>query len=119
MKFNRAGMRLDEPIPKCIHVLYEKMQIANPRPCARFHLTVCKAPVCADDHETRLTPEEKVALQRLARYTPCANGLRCGDRACVASHQCIYEYCFRMAKGRPCAFAPEMHNVDRTVVEVP
>jgi hypothetical protein len=94
------------------------MQAANPRPCARFHLTVCKADLCADDHDTPLIAEEKVALQRLARYTPCANGLRCGDRACVASHQCIYEYCFRKAKGKPCVFAAEMHDVDKNVASV-
>jgi hypothetical protein len=116
MNFNSDGVRIDEPIPKCNHVLFERFQAANPRPCARFHLTVCKAVSCADDHDVPLDLNQKSALLRLARYKSCVNGLRCRDRGCVASHQCIYDYCFRMAKGKPCSFSPEMHNVDKTVV---
>jgi hypothetical protein len=118
MKFNRAGTRIDGPMPWCDPLLFQMFQAASPQPCARFLLTVCTAVACAGDHEPALDLRQKFALQRLARHTPCVNGLRCIDSACVASHQCPWPRCDRLERGQPCTFAVGMHNVDKTVVEV-
>lgn len=114
LHFNKAGDRLDTPVPNFNKVVAERLK--SRKLCNRHYLTHCQysEDECNSSHDFRqLTEEERLALRGLARSVACRRGKSCEDRACCASHHCRYGA--NCTKGEECQFPPV---TDKEIAEV-
>ncbi|KKA25646.1 C-x8-C-x5-C-x3-H zinc finger protein [Rasamsonia emersonii CBS 393.64] len=117
---NKYGQRIDrfefKSIPKEEMNRIKKMKLCN----LHFLLGDCPNTNCHHDHTHKLTKNEKVVLQAIARMTPCRFGMECDDPKCIYGHRCPLsepgkKNCFW---GSNCRFDPSQHGIDTTVVKV-
>jgi len=85
-----------------------------------FLLGECPNVSCYHDHTHKLTKNERVILQAIARMTPCRFGLDCDDPKCIYGHRCPQseagkKECFW---GSNCRFDVAAHGIDTNVVKV-
>lgn len=111
MRFNKHGQRLDDPLQKSNKDLVEALRQQNY--CGGFFLSRCSSAQCQMSHKGKLSDDQKRALLRVAKETPCPNGSRCDDQDCIAAHECIHRK--KCIYGGSCKYGPDMHNVERAV----
>ncbi|KAL1999242.1 hypothetical protein VTN02DRAFT_4831 [Thermoascus thermophilus] len=117
---NKYGQRVDrldfKNIPKEELARIKKMKLCN----LYFLIGDCPNVNCYHDHSYKLTKNERVILQAVARMTPCRYGLDCDDPSCIYGHRCPQSEvgkkdCFW---GANCRFDESAHGIDTTVVKV-
>lgn len=117
---NRHGQRIDrlnfKSIPKEELNRVKKMKLCN----LYFLLGECPNANCYHDHDHKITKNEKLVLQAVARMTPCHFGMVCEDPTCIYGHRCPQSEvgkkdCFW---GSSCRFEGAQHGIDTTVVKV-
>jgi len=117
---NKFGQRIDpgdfKSVPKEELSRVKKMKLCN----VYFLLGECPNVSCYHDHTHKLTKNERVILQAIARMTPCRFGLDCDDPKCIYGHRCPQseagkKECFW---GSNCRFDVAAHGIDTNVVKV-
>ena len=117
---NKYGQRVDrvdfKTIPKDELNRVKKLKLCN----LFFLLGECPNISCYHTHEYKLTKNERVVLQAVARMTPCHFGTECDDPACIYGHRCPLSEvgkkdCFW---GANCRFDTTAHGVDTNIVKV-
>lgn len=118
---NKYGQRVDrldfKSIPKEELNRVKKMKLCN----LHFLLGDCPNDVkCFHDHAHKLSKNERVVLQAIARMTPCHFGVDCDDPKCIYGHRCPQsevgkKECFW---GSNCRFDTSAHGIDTEIVRV-
>lgn len=117
---NKYGQRVDridfKSIPKDELNRIKKMKLCN----LHFLLGECPNVNCHHDHSYKITKNELVILQAVARMTPCHFGLDCDDPKCIYGHRCPQSEvgkkdCFW---GANCRFDRSAHGIDTNIVKV-
>ena len=108
---NRKGQRIDPPL-KPSRTATEA--IKGRKLCNNYYLLgVCNFLGCQYEHGL-INEAQKMALRLYARQQACEQGLGCDDPDCYFGHQCPWDPCLYEYKS--CRFSPEMHRVDKKVV---
>lgn len=117
---NKYGQRVDrvdfKTIPKDELNRVKKLKLCN----LFFLLGECPNINCYHTHEYKLTKNERVVLQAVARMTPCHFGTECDDAGCIYGHRCPLSEggrkdCFW---GTNCRFETSAHGIDTNIVKI-
>ncbi|KAI1907067.1 hypothetical protein LOZ53_002023 [Ophidiomyces ophidiicola] len=117
---NKFGQRVDsldfKTIPKDELKRVKRLKLCN----QYFLLGECPNLSCYHTHDYKLTKNERVVLQAVARMTPCHFGTECDDATCIYGHRCPQSEigkkdCYW---GENCRFDSSGHGIDTNVVRV-
>lgn len=117
---NKYGQRVDrldfKNIPREEMARIKKMKLCN----FHFLLGECPNNNCYHDHTHKLTKNERVILEAIARTTPCHYGLECDDPDCIYGHRCPQSEPGRKDCywGSSCRFDTAAHGIDTNIVKV-
>nr|KMM68359.1 CCCH zinc finger protein [Coccidioides posadasii RMSCC 3488] len=117
---NKYGQRVDrldfKTIPKDELKHIKKLKLCN----QYFLLGECPNLSCHHTHDYKLTKNERVILQAVARMTPCHFGTDCDDPGCIYGHRCPQSEVGRKECywGQKCRFNASQHGIDTNIVKV-
>lgn len=117
---NKYGQRVDridfKSIPKDELNRVKKLKLCN----LYFLMGECPNLNCYHTHDYKLTKQERVVLQGVARMTPCHFGAECDDPGCIYGHRCPLSEVGKKTCywGTNCRFDNAAHGIDTTVVKV-
>lgn len=116
---NKYGQRVDrlefKTIPKDELNRIKKLKLCN----LYFLLGDCPNLNCYHTHDHKLTKNERIVLQAVARMTPCHFGTECDDANCIYGHRCPQseigkKECYW---GSNCRFDTAAHGIDTNIVK--
>ncbi|KAL1956427.1 hypothetical protein VTO42DRAFT_7313 [Malbranchea cinnamomea] len=116
---NKYGQRVDrvdfKAIPKDELTRVKKLKLCN----LYFLLGECPNINCYHNHDCKLTKNDRVILQAVARMTPCHFGTDCDDPTCIYGHRCPQSEVGRKDcyYGANCRFSTSAHGIDTNIVK--
>ncbi|EEP83006.1 predicted protein [Uncinocarpus reesii 1704] len=117
---NKYGQRVDrldfKTVPKDELKRVKKLKLCN----QYFLLGECPNISCYHTHDYKLSKNERIILQAVARMTPCHFGTDCDDPGCIYGHRCPQSEvgkkdCYW---GENCRFDISEHGIDTNIVKI-